>query len=83
MIKNLMLCSLVVVLGMASTGCGTLFYGERKGKEPSNYADPAVVVLDGCLLFLGVIPGVVAFAVDFNNNTAYFTKEEYEARAKK
>ncbi len=51
-------------------GCGTLLYPERRGQR-SGRIDPAVAIMDGlgCLLFL--IPGVVAFAVDFGTGAIY------------
>ena len=52
------------------TGCGTLMYPERKGQK-SGKIDAGVAVLDGIGLLLFVIPGVIAFAVDFNNGTIY------------
>jgi hypothetical protein len=51
-------------------GCGTILYPERRGQR-SGRIDPAVAVMDGigCLLFL--IPGLVAFAVDFGTGAIY------------
>lgn len=40
--------------------------GQSAGK-----IDPGVAVLDGLGLLLFLIPGVIAFAVDFNNGTIY------------
>lgn len=51
-------------------GCGTILYPERRGQRGGRI-DPAVAVMDGvgCLLFL--IPGLVAFAVDFGTGAIY------------
>jgi hypothetical protein len=51
-------------------GCGTILYPERRGRT-SGRIDPAVAVMDGlgCLLF--VIPGLVAFAIDFSTGAIY------------
>ena len=51
-------------------GCGTIFWPERRG-QPSGRLDPKVVALDAVGLLLFFIPGVIAFAVDFNNGTIY------------
>jgi hypothetical protein len=50
--------------------CGTLLYPERRGQK-SGRIDPAVAIMDGlgCLLF--VIPGLIAFAVDFATGAIY------------
>lgn len=55
-------------------GCGTIFWPERKG-QPSGRLDPKVVTLDAIGLLLFFIPGVIAFAVDFNNGTIYLPPE--------
>ena len=51
-------------------GCGTIMYPERKGQKGGKI-DAGVAVLDGIGLLLFVIPGIIAFAVDFNNGTIY------------
>jgi hypothetical protein len=51
-------------------GCGTIMYPERKGQKGGKI-DAGVAVLDGLGLLLFLIPGIIAFAVDFNNGTIY------------
>jgi hypothetical protein len=51
-------------------GCGTIMYPERKGQK-SGKIDGGVAVLDGIGLLLFLVPGIIAFAVDFNNGTIY------------
>ena len=57
-------------LGLGSSGCGTLLYPERIGQPPGPL-DWKVVALDTLGLLLFVVPGVIAFAVDFYNGTIY------------
>ncbi|WP_280337994.1 hypothetical protein [Salinicola acroporae] len=57
-----------LILSLA--GCGTLFYPERKGQLQGRI-DPGVAIADGLGLLLFIIPGVIAYAVDFSNNTIY------------
>lgn len=59
-----------------STGCGTILYPERKG-QPAGPLNWPVVALDALGLCLFFVPGVIAFAVDFNNGTIYLPPEEY------
>ncbi len=46
------------------TACGTLLYPERRGQKTGRI-DAGVAILDGIGLLFFIIPGVVAFAVDF------------------
>ncbi len=63
-------CLIVAALSVQLSGCGTIFWPERKGQPPGGL-DPKVVALDAVGLLLFFIPGVIAFAVDFNNGTIY------------
>ncbi len=58
------------VLIFQLVGCGTILYPERKGQR-SGRIDVGVALLDGIGLFFFVIPGVIAYAVDFSNGTIY------------
>jgi hypothetical protein len=66
-VLNVLIC---VVLVFQLAGCGTIMYPERKGQK-SGKIDVGVAVLDGIGLLFFLIPGVIAFAVDFNNGTIY------------
>ena len=54
-------------------GCGTILHPERKGQRNGNI-DPAIAVLDGIGLLFFLVPGVIAFAVDFNNGSIYLPR---------
>ena len=64
---RLFVCAVFTVQLM---GCGTIFYPERKGQK-DGHIDVGVALLDGVGLLLFLIPGVIAFAVDFSNGTIY------------
>ncbi len=64
---DVLVCAVLIVQLM---GCGTLMYPERKGQKAGRI-DAGVALLDGLGLLLFLIPGVIAFAVDFNNGTIY------------
>lgn len=59
-----------LILSLTLTACGTIMYPERKG-QTGGRIDPGVAVLDGLGLLLFLVPGVVAFAVDFSNGAIY------------
>jgi len=59
-----------VVFTIQLMGCGTLMYPERRGQR-GDRIDAGVAILDGIGLLFGIIPGVIAFAVDFSNGTIY------------
>ena len=51
-------------------GCGTVLHPERRG-QPAGPLDWKVVALDAVGLLFFFVPGVIEFAVDFNNGTIY------------
>jgi hypothetical protein len=59
-----------------STSCGTLLYPERRG-QPRGVIDPGVLLLDAVGLIFFVVPGIVAFAVDFSTGAIYFPPPAY------
>lgn len=60
--------SLVLLFGANS--CGTLLYPERRG-QTTGKIDVGVALLDGLGLLLFLVPGVIAFAVDFSTGAIY------------
>ena len=67
---NTLHVSICAVLILQLAGCGTIMYPERKGQKGGKI-DPGVAILDGIGLLFFLIPGIIAFAVDFNNGTIY------------
>ncbi len=73
MVKKLMKTLYILictVLIFQLAGCGTLMYPERRGQRAGRI-DVGVAVLDGIGLLFFLIPGVIAYAVDFSNGTIY------------
>ncbi|MGQ9427575.1 hypothetical protein ACXYTJ_16770 [Gilvimarinus sp. F26214L] len=58
-----------------TTGCGYFLYPERVGQSGGR-VDPAVLVLDAAGLLFGIIPGVIAFAVDLSTGAIYLPPGE-------
>ena len=70
MIKGCLSLTVVIVFLFQITACGTIMYPERKG-QVGGKIDAEVAILDGIGLLFFLIPGVIAFAVDFSNGTIY------------
>ena len=64
---RIFICTVLIVQLM---GCGTILYSERKGQK-SGKIDAGVAILDGIGVLFFIIPGIIAFAVDFYNGTIY------------
>jgi hypothetical protein len=62
-----LVCAVLIV---QLAGCGTLMYPERRGQRGGRL-DAGVVILDGIGLLFFIIPGVIAYAVDFSNGAIY------------
>lgn len=74
-VRRLATSLIIAGLTLSLTGCGTLFYPERKG-QPQGRVDPGVAIVDGLGLLLFIVPGVIAYAVDFSNNTIYLPNSQ-------
>ena len=70
-IKQKLILGITLVCFTLLTGCGTIFYPERRGN--STHLDPGVAILDGIGLLFFLIPGVVAYAVDFTTGCIYMS----------
>ncbi len=70
------LAGLLVTSMLVQSGCGTLLYPERRG-QLSGQIDPAVAVLNGIGCLFYVIPGLIAFAIDFATGAIYLKGSQY------
>jgi hypothetical protein len=70
MLKKLIITSSLIAYLLSTTACGVILYPERQGQKGGKI-DLAVAFLDGIGLFLYIVPGLVAFAVDFHQGTIY------------
>jgi hypothetical protein len=64
--------SLVIAVAfmVSLASCGTLLYPERRG-QTGGRIDAGVAVMDGIGLLLFIVPGVIAFVVDFSTGAIY------------
>lgn len=74
--RQVMQLGLLASLSPVAGGCGTVLHPERRG-QPAGDLDWKIVALDAVGLLLFFIPGVIAFAVDFNNGTIYLPPKNY------
>lgn len=61
---------LLATLLTQMTACGTIFFPDRRGQIEGKI-DPMVAVLDAVGLLFYVIPGLIAFGVDFATGAIY------------
>ena len=62
--------ALILSLTLSLAGCGTIIYPERRG-QTGGRIDPAIAILDGVGLIVFLIPGLIAFAIDFATGAIY------------
>lgn len=62
--------TIAIMFCLQLASCGFVLYPERRGQTHGR-VDPAIAVLDGVGLLLFIVPGIVAFAVDFSTGTIY------------
>jgi hypothetical protein len=56
--------------GWLCTSCATLLFPERRG-QPKGDLDPNAILMDAGMLIFWIIPGVVAYIVDFATGAIY------------
>ena len=64
-------------LPFSSSSCGALIYPERVGQPRTGRLDPGIILLDGLGLLLFLVPGLIAFIVDFGTGAIYLPPESY------
>lgn len=62
--------ALIAALLTQLTACGTLFYPDRRGQIEGKI-DPVIVALDAVGILFYVIPGLIAFGIDFASGAIY------------
>lgn len=63
--------ALVGTLLTQLTACGSIFYPDRRGQIDGK-VDPAIAVLDAVGLLFYIIPGLIAFGIDFATGAIYY-----------
>ncbi len=68
--KNSLRSILIIFLIVQMSACGILLYPERQGQKRGTI-DAGVAVLDAVGLLFFIVPGLIAFAVDFSTGAIY------------
>lgn len=63
--------ALIAALLTQLTACGTIIYPDRRGQIEGKI-DPVVAVMDAIGILFYVIPGLIAFGVDFATGAIYY-----------
>lgn len=74
----------VLALSLVSqlTACGTLFFPDRRG-QIEGQIDPLVAGLDAIGILFYVIPGLIAFGIDFATGAIYLENDQYSMAPEK
>lgn len=75
-LKSLSAAILCGALITQLSACGTIFYPERRG-QISGQIDPGVAILNGIGLLIFIIPGLIAFGIDFATGAIYLPDGKY------
>ena len=70
LLSRMAVVALCLPLLLPLSGCGTLIFPERQG-QASGKLDPNILILDGFGLLFFIVPGLVAFVVDFATGAVY------------
>ncbi len=70
MIKKLLSMFIFIALLIQISACGYFLHPERRGQNGGRL-DIGVVALDGIGLFFFLVPGIIAYAVDFSSGCIY------------
>lgn len=62
---------LIATLLTQLTACGTIFYPDRRG-QIGGKIDPVVAAMDAIGILFYVIPGLIAFGIDFATGAIYY-----------
>lgn len=70
LIKKLLCIFIFIALMMQISACGYILHPDRRG-QTGGRIDIGIVALDGIGLLFFLVPGIIAFAVDFSTGCIY------------
>lgn len=68
--------ALAISLLSQLAACGTLFYPDRRGQIEGKI-DPVIAAMDAIGILFYVLPGLIAFAIDFTTGAIYMPNGKY------
>lgn len=74
-VRSLAAALVPLLIAAQLTACGTILYPERRDQDPGR-VDADIVILDAVGLLFFLVPGVIAFAVDFATGAIYLPPGE-------
>ncbi len=80
--KKIIAAFLVLSFTLTVSSCGTLIYPERIGQSRGRI-DPAIAILDGVGVLLLIVPGLIAFIVDFATGAIYLPSGKARHRSER
>lgn len=76
--RRIMATGLTAATAGLLSGCGTIIYPERINQKERGDLDFVVVGMDAVGLLFFLVPGIVAFVVDFGTGAIYYPAEREE-----
>lgn len=73
--RHIVMSLLLALLLTHTTSCGYFMHPDRVGQKGGEL-DPSIIILDAAGLLFGILPGVVAFAVDITTGAIYLAPGE-------
>ena len=71
---------IIAILLIFVTSCGTILKYDNRNEPKTSEIDYGVVFLDALGLFVFVVPGVIAFIVDFSTEAIYLSESAAEKK---
>ncbi len=78
LVKKILSLFIFIALLMQISACGYILHPERNGQNGGRL-DIGIVALDGIGLFFFLVPGIIAFAVDFSTGCIYMPGGAFSA----
>lgn len=80
--SRLIVAALSVTLLTQLSACGTLFFPDRRGQIEGRI-DPLVAGLNAIGVLFYVLPGLIAFGIDFATGAIYLPEDKYSVAPEK
>lgn len=72
--KSKIFSGLLIISLLLQTACGYVLHPERRNQHTGNKIDVDIAALDAIGLLFFILPGLIAYAVDFSSKTIYLPR---------